>query len=92
MIISKLNYKDLATYGILCINNGYTIDTENNTLNANVSIAFNLTDIQIQIEKLENSISEIGIDYENEPEILEVYKNGYEELLEILYLIREKLS
>ena len=61
-------------------------------MNANVSIAFNLTDIQIQIEKLENSISEIGIDYENEPEILEVYKNGYEELLEILYLIREKLS
>ena len=92
MIISKLNYKDLATYGILCINNGYTIDTENSTLNANVSIAFNLTDIENQIQKLENSISEIETDYESEPEISEVYKNGYEELLEILYLIREKLS
>ena len=92
MIISKLNYKDLATYGILCINNGYTIDTENSTLNANVSIAFNLTDIENQIQNLENSISEIETDYESEPEISEVYKNGYEELLEILYLIREKLS
>ena len=92
MIISKLNYKDLATYGILCINNGYTIDTENSTLNANVSIAFNLTDIENQILKLENNISEIENDYESEPEILEVYKNGYGELLEILYLIREKLS
>lgn len=92
MIISKLNYKDLATYGILCIDNGYTVDTENSTLNANVSIAFNLTDIENQIQKLVNSISEIETDYENEPEILEVYKNGYEELLEILYLIREKLS
>ena len=92
MIISKLNYKDLATYGILSIDNGYTIDTENSTLNANVSIAFNLTDIENQIQKLVNSISEIETDYESEPEILEVYKNGYEELLEILYLIREKLS
>tara|TARA_A100000172_G_C3019520_1_gene102646 strand:+ start:448 stop:726 length:279 start_codon:yes stop_codon:yes gene_type:complete len=92
MIISKLNYKDLATYGILCINNGYTIDTENSTLNANVSIAFNLTDIENQIQNLENNISEMETDYESEPEISEVYKNGYEELLEILYLIREKLS
>ena len=92
MIISKLNYKDLATYGILCINNGYTVDTENSTLNANVSIAFNLTDIENQIQNLENNISEMETDYESEPEILEVYKNGYEELLEILYLIREKLS
>ena len=92
MIISKLNYKDLATYGILCINNGYTIDTENSTLNANVSIAFNLTDIENQIQNLENTISEMETDYESEPEISEVYKNGYEELLEILYLIREKLS
>ena len=92
MIVSKLNYKDLATYGILCINNGYTIDTENSTLNANVSIAFNLTDIENQIQKLESNISDIETDYESEPEILEVYKNGYEELLEILYLIREKLS
>lgn len=92
MILNKINYKDLALYGILKINNNYTIDKDNLRVNATTSISYNLSDIENTIQNIKQSIEELANDAEQTTEIRDHLNQDYNEQLEILNLIKEKLS
>lgn len=92
MILGKINYKHLAIYGILKINNGYTVDKDNLRVNANVSISYNLSDIEQTIDNIQSKIEELDSDEDMTTEIKDNLNESYEEQLEILNTLKEKLS
>ena len=92
MILGKINYKHLAIYGILKINNGYTVDKDNLRVNANVSITYNLSDIEQTIDNIQSKIEELNSDEDMTTEIKDNLNESYEEQLEILNTLKEKLS
>ena len=92
MILNKINYKDLALYGILKINNNYTIDKDNLRVNATTSISYNLSDIQETITSIEQQVSELEANEDIDPELKYLQLDDYQEQLEILKLIEGKLS
>ena len=92
MILNKINYKDLALYGILKINNNYTIDKDNLRVNATTSISYNLSDIQETITSIEQQVSELEANEDIDPELRYLQLDDYQEQLEILKLIEGKLS
>ena len=92
MILGKINYKHLAIYGILKINNGYTVDKDNLRVNANVSISYNLSDIEQTIDNIQSKIEELNSDEDMTTEIKDNLNESYEEQLEILNTLKEKLS
>ena len=92
MILGKINYKHLAIYGILKINNGYTVDKDNLRVNANVSISYNLSDIEQTIDNIQSKIEELNSDEDMTTEIKDNLNESYEEQLEILNILKEKLS
>lgn len=92
MILGKINYKHLAIYGILKINNGYTVDKDNLRVNANVSISYNLSDIEQTIDNIQLKIEELDSDEDMTTEIKDNLNESYEEQLEILNTLKEKLS
>ncbi len=92
MILGKINYKHLAIYGILKINSGYTVDKDNLRVNANVSISYNLSDIEQTIDNIQLRIEELDSDEDMTTEIKDNLNESYEEQLEILNTLKEKLS
>jgi len=92
MILNKINYKNLALYGILKINNNYTIDKDNLRVNATTSISYNLSDIQENITSIEQQVSELEANEDIDPELKYLQLDDYQEQLEILKLIEGKLS
>ena len=92
MILNKINYKDLALYGILKINNNYTIDKDNLRVNATTSISYNLSDIQETITSIEQQVIELEANEDIDPELRYLQLDDYQEQLEILKLIEGKLS
>ena len=92
MILNKINYKDLALYGILKINNNYTIDKDNLRVNATTSISYNLSDIQETITSIEQQVIELEANEDIDPEFKDFQLDDYQEQLEILKLIEGKLS
>ena len=92
MILNKINYKDLALYGILKINNNYTIDSDKLRVNATVSISYNLSNIEDTILQIQQQVEELANDAEQTTEIRDHLNQDYNERLEILNLIKEKLS
>jgi len=92
MILNKINYKNLALYGILKINNNYTIDKDNLRVNATTSISYNLSDIQETITSIEQQVSELEANEDIDPELRHLQLDDYQEQLEILKLIEGKLS
>ena len=92
MILNKINYKNLALYGILKINNNYTIDKDNLRVNATTSISYNLSDIQETITSIEQQVSELEVNEDIDPELRHLQLDDYQEQLEILKLIEGKLS
>ena len=92
MILNKINYKNLALYGILKINNNYTIDKDNLRVNATTSISYNLSDIQETITSIEQQVSELEANEDIDPELKYLQLDDYQEQLEILKLIEGKLS
>ena len=92
MILNKINYKDLALYGILKINNNYTIDSDELRVSATVSISYNLSDIEDTILQIKQQVEELANDAEQTTEIRDHLNQDYSEQLEILNLIKEKLS
>ena len=92
MILNKINYKNLALYGILKINNNYTIDKDNLRVNATTSISYNLSDIQETITSIEQQVSELEANEDIDPELRYLQLDDYQEQLEILKLIEGKLS
>ena len=92
MILNKINYKNLALYGIFSINNNYTIDTDNLTVNATVNVSYNLIDIQETITSIEQQVNELKTNEEMDPEFRDFQLDDYQEQLEILKLIEGKLN
>ena len=92
MILNKINYKNLALYGILKINNNYTIDKDNLRVNATTSISYNLSDTQETITSIEQQVIELEANEDIDPELRYLQLDDYQEQLEILKLIEGKLS
>ncbi len=92
MILNKINYKNLALYGVFSINDNYTIDTDNLTVNATINISYNLSDIQETINSIEQQVSELEANEDIDPEFKDFQLDDYQEQLEILKLIEGKLS
>jgi len=83
MILNKVNYKNLALYGIFKINNNYTVDADNLKVDATVSISYNLSNIQETITSIDEQITELRADEEITFEVKETLIEDYEEQLEI---------
>lgn len=92
MILNRINYKNLALYGVFSINDNYTIDTDNLRVNATVSISYNLSDIRETITSIDEQVTELRADEEITGEVKETLLEDYEEQLEILNFIKGKLS
>ena len=92
MILNKINYKNLALYGVFSINDNYTIDADNLRVNATISVSYNLSDIRDTISSIEAQVSELNNDEEMDPELSDIKNYDYQEQLEILNLIEGKLS
>jgi len=81
MILNKVNYKNLALYGIFKINNNYTVDADNLKVDATVSISYNLSNIQETITSIDEQITELRADEEITFEVKETLIEDYEELV-----------
>lgn len=92
MILNKINYKNLALYGIFEIGTGYTIDKDNSVVTGTFNITYNLADIQNSIDQINSGIENINSDSEMSQEEKSLWLEDYEEQLEILNLIKEKIS
>lgn len=92
MILNKINYKNLALFGVFNINNNYTIDKDNLTVNATVNVSYNLSDIQETITSIEQQVNELKSNEEIDPEFKDFQLDDYQEQLEILKLIEGKLN
>lgn len=92
MILNKINYKNLALYGLLEIDSDINIDKVNSRATGSFNIAFNLSDIQNTINEINSGIENINSDSEMSQEEKSLWVEDYEEQLEILNLIKEKIS
>ena len=92
MILGKVNYKHLAIYGVLEMNSGYTVNKETSRVIINTEIAFNLSDIQQSLDNINQHVEELKSDEDIEQELREIYLAEHEEQLEILNLLKNKLS
>ena len=92
MILNTLTPKNLVLFGILDTYDDYTIDKDNLMVTASVQIAYNLSDIEQKINSITTKINDLD-DIEGISEDAKDYlKVDYEEILEALNIIKEKLS
>lgn len=92
MILNTITAKNLALYGILDTYDNYTIDKDNSTVTASIQIAYNLSDIQETISQTESLLNSVDEEEGYSDEIKEKIKEDYQETLEILNLIKDKLN
>ena len=92
MILNTLTPKNLVLFGILDTYDDYTIDKDNLMVTASVQIAYNLSDIEQKINSITTKINDLD-DIEGISEDAKDYlKVDYEEILEALNIMKEKLS
>lgn len=92
MILNTLTPKTLALFGILDTYDNYTVDKDNLIVTASVQIAYNLSDIEQKIDSITTKINNLE-DMEGISDDAKDYiKTDYEEILETLRLMKEKLS
>ena len=92
MILNTLTPKNLTLFGILDTYDNYTIDKDNLMVTASVQIAYNLSDIEQKINSITTKMNDLD-DIEGISEDAKDYlKVDYEEILEALNIIKEKLS
>ena len=92
MILNKLTPKNLVLFGILDTYDDYTIDKDNLMVTASVQIAYNLSDIEQKINSITTKMNDLD-DIEGISEDVKDYlKVDYEEILEALNIMKEKLS
>ena len=92
MILNTLTPKNLTLFGILDTYDNYTIDKDNLMVTASVQIAYNLVDIENQINSITTKINNLE-DIEGVSDDAKDYiKRDYEEILEVLRIMKEKLS
>ena len=92
MITNKITPKYLALYSIFKEYDNYTIDSNNLIVNANLQISYNLSDIEALIISTSSKLDDVNNDEDISTEYKETLKEDYEEILEILNTIKEKLS
>ena len=92
MILNTLTPKNLVLFGILDTYDDYTIDKDNLMVTASVQIAYNLSDIEQKINSVTTKMNDLD-DMEGISDDAKDYlKTDYEEILEALNIIKEKLS
>ena len=92
MILNTLTPKNLVLFGILDTYDDYTIDKDNLMVTASVQIAYNLSDIEQKINSITTKMNDLD-DVEGISDDAKDYlKTDYEEILEALNIIKEKLS
>jgi hypothetical protein len=92
MITNKITPKYLALYSIFKEYDNYTIDNNNLIVNANLQISYNLNDIEALIISTLSKLEDANNDEDISTEYKEALKEDYEEILEILNTIKEKIS
>ena len=92
MILNTLTPKNLTLFGILDTYDNYTIDKDNLMVTASVQIAYNLSDIEQKINSITTKMNDLD-DIEGISDDAKDYlKTDYEEILEALNIMKEKLS
>ena len=92
MILNTLTPKNLVLFGILDTYDDYTIDKDNLMVTASVQIAYDLSDIEQKINSITTKMNDLD-DVEGISDDAKDYlKTDYEEILEALNIIKEKLS
>ena len=92
MILNTLTPKNLVLFGILDTYDDYTIDKDNLMVTASVQIAYNLSDIEQKINSITTKMNDLD-DVEGISDDAKDYlKTDYEEILEALNIMKEKLS
>ena len=92
MILNTLTPKNLALFGILDTYDNYTIDKDNLMVTASVQIAYDLSDIEQKINSITTKMNDLD-DIEGISDDAKDYlKTDYEEILEALNIMKEKLS
>ena len=92
MILNTLIPKNLILFGILDTYDNYTVDKDNLMVTASVQIAYNLGDIQQQINSVSTKIDNLEDMDDMSDDAKDIMRRDYEEILEALNLIKEKLS
>ena len=92
MILNTLTPKNLVLFGILDTYDDYTIDKDNLMVTASVQIAYNLSDIEQKINSITTKMNDLD-DIEGISDDAKDYlKTDYEEILEALNIMKEKIS
>lgn len=84
--------KELILYGVLNNYTGYTVNTGSNTVSINVEIAYNISDIDERITSLETEIQFFENDEELNFEFKNEKINSFNDELDKLKILKEKLS
>ena len=92
MILNTLTSKTLVLYDILDTYDNYTVDKDNLMVTASVQIAYNLGDIQQQINSVSTKIENLEDIEDMSDDAKDIMRRDYEEILEALNLMKEKLS
>ena len=92
MILNTLTPKNLILFGILDTYDNYTIDKDNLMVTASVQIAYNLGDIENQINSITTKINNLEDIEDVADDAKDYIKRDYEEILEVLRIMKEKLS
>ena len=82
----------LILYGVLNNYTGYTVNTSSKTVSINVEIAYNVNDIDEKISNLETEIHFFENDEELNFEFKNEKINSFNDELEKLKVLKEKLS
>ena len=92
MILNTLTPKNLVLFGILDTYDDYTIDKDNLMVTANVQIAYNLSDIEQKINSITTKMNDLDDIEDISDDAKDYLKTDYEEILEALNIMKEKLS
>ena len=84
--------KELILYGVLNNYTGYTVNTDSRTVSINVEIAYNIDDIDEKISSIETEIQFFENDEELNFEFKNEKINSFNDELDKLKVLKEKLN
>ena len=92
MILNTLTPKNLALFGILDTYDNYTVDKDNLMVTASIQIAYNLGDIENKINSISTKMNNLEDMEDLSDDAKDIMRKDYEEILEALNVMKEKLS
>tara|TARA_Y100001972_G_scaffold21775_1_gene25988 strand:- start:5729 stop:5992 length:264 start_codon:yes stop_codon:yes gene_type:complete len=84
--------KELILYGVLNNYTGYTVNSSTKIVSINIEVAYNVDDIDERIRSLETEIQFFEEDQDINPEFKNEKLNSFNDELDQLKLLKEKLS